>query len=428
MIEHGPGPMSGELFSRALTRIPGGVNSPVRAFGAVGGSPYFVASAEGAYVVDADGRRYVDYVQSWGATILGHAEPSVVAAVEAAVRKGSSFGAPTEAEVLLAEAVCGRVDGCEMLRLVSSGTEAAMTVIRLARAATGRDRIVKFAGCYHGHSDALLAAGGSGVATLGLSGSAGVPASAVGDTVVAPYNVVPEVGADVACVIVEPVAANMGLVPPEAGFLQGLRQVCDDAGALLVFDEVITGFRLDLAGASGLFGIRPDLWCFGKVIGGGLPLAALGGRRDLMSMLAPIGAVYQAGTLSGNPLATAAGLAVLARLRPESYAELRASVESFAAGLREVIGDAGLPVQVPVASTILSVFFSDEPVRDYDGAVKAAGNGLYAPFFRAMLARGVALAPSPYEVAFPGLAHNEGIIDRTIEAAAAAATEVAERL
>jgi glutamate-1-semialdehyde 2,1-aminomutase len=427
MSEYGPGPSSEQLFSRASARIPGGVNSPVRAFGSVGGSPYFVASGEGAYVVDVDGRRYVDYVQSWGATILGHADPSVVGAVEVAVRKGSSFGAPTEAEVLLAEAVCERVAGCEMLRLVSSGTEAAMTVVRLARAATGRDRIVKFAGCYHGHSDALLAAGGSGVATLGLSGSAGVPASAVGDTVVAPYNVVPAIGQDVACVIVEPVAANMGLVPPEPGFLQGLRTACDAAGALLVFDEVITGFRLDLACASGLFGIEPDLWCFGKVIGGGLPLAALGGRRDLMSMLAPVGAVYQAGTLSGNPLATAAGLAVLARLGPESYTALRASVESLAAGLREVIGDAGLPVQVPVASTLLSVFFSDTPVRDYEDAVKAAGNGLYAPFFRAMLARGVALAPSPYEVAFPGLAHSEGIIDRTIEAAAGAADEVAGR-
>ena len=414
MSEYGPGPISAELFSRAVTHIPGGVNSPVRAFKSVGGSPYFVARGEGAYVVDADGRRYIDYVQSWGATILGHAHPSVVAAVQAALRNGSSFGAPTEAEVMLAEAICGRVAGCQMLRLVSSGTEAAMTVIRLARAATGRDRIVKFAGCYHGHSDALLAAGGSGVATLGLSGSAGVPASAVGDTVVAPYNVVPDIGEEVACVIVEPVAANMGLVPPEPGFLQRLRRGCDDAGALLVFDEVITGFRLDGACASGLFGIRPDLWCFGKVIGGGLPLAALGG-------------VYQAGTLSGNPLATAAGLAVLAHLGPESYAALRAAVESLAAGLREVIADAGLPVQVPVAGTLLSVFFSDSPVRDYDDAVAAAGNSLYAPFFRAMLARGVALAPSPYEVAFPGLAHSEEIIERTIEAAAGAATEVAER-
>src|SRR5580658_5829752 len=260
------GPRSASLYGRALQRIPGGVNSPVRAFGAVGGEPYFVSSGEGAYLVDADGRRLVDWVQSWGATILGHAHPAVVEAVSRAAERGTTYGAPTEAEVLLAERICSAVAGCEMVRLVSSGTEAAMTAIRVARAATGRDRIVKFAGCYHGHSDALLAAGGSGVATLGLAGSAGVPAAAVADTLVAPYNVVPELDPAVACVIVEPVAANMGLVPPADGFLAGLRAACDAVGALLVFDEVITGFRLAAGGASGAFGITPDLWCFGKVI------------------------------------------------------------------------------------------------------------------------------------------------------------------
>jgi glutamate-1-semialdehyde 2,1-aminomutase len=418
-------PDNAALFERALRCIPGGVSSPVRAFGSVGGEPYFVASGEGAYVVDADGRRLVDWVQSWGATILGHAHPAVVEAVGRAAALGTTFGAPTEGEVLLAERVCGAVAGCDMVRFVSSGTEAAMTAVRLARGVTGRDRVVKFAGCYHGHSDALLAAGGSGVATLGLSGSVGVPASAVAGTLVVPYNVVPEIDQAVACVVVEPAAANMGLVPPEPGFLEGLRRACDDAGTLLVFDEVITGFRLGLGGATERYGVTPDLWCFGKVIGGGLPLAAVGGRRELMSQLAPLGPVYQAGTLSGNPLATAAGLAVLEQLTPEAYVGLEATAARLAEGLREAIAGAGLPVQVPVEGTLLSIFFSDSPVRDYDGAVAAAGSGLYAPFFRAMLARGVALAPSPYEVAFPGLAHGEAEISRTVEAAGEAAAEVA---
>jgi glutamate-1-semialdehyde 2,1-aminomutase len=300
-----------------------------------------------------------------------------------------------------------------------------MSVIRLARAATGRDRVVKFAGCYHGHSDALLAGGGSGVATLGLPDSAGVPASAVSATIVAPYNEVPEIDESVACVIVEPVAANMGLVAPVEGYLEGLRAACDHAGALLIFDEVITGFRVGRAGATGVLGVQPDLWCFGKVIGGGLPLAALGGRRDLMSQLAPIGPVYQAGTLSGNPVATAAGLAVLELLPEEAYAQLAESVGRLAEGLAQAIGQSGLPVKVPVFGTLVSVFFSDEPVRDYQGAARAARSGLYAPFFRAMLARGVALAPSPYEIAFVSLAHSREDIDRTVEAAADAALEVA---
>jgi glutamate-1-semialdehyde 2,1-aminomutase len=300
-----------------------------------------------------------------------------------------------------------------------------MTAIRIARGATGRDRIVKFAGCYHGHSDSLLAEGGSGVATLGLAGSAGVPASAVADTVVAPYNVVPSLDDTVACVIVEPVAANMGLVPPEEGFLAGLRAACDTAGALLIFDEVITGFRLGPGSVCDLYGVRPDLWTFGKVIGGGLPLAAVGGHRSLMEQLAPLGPVYQAGTLSGNPLATAAGLAVLERLVPERFDELARRVAVLAAGLREAFASAGLPVQIPVARTLFAVFFSDEPVLDYDGAKRAASNGIYPRFFHAMLDRGVALAPSAYEVGFCSLAHTDADIERTVQAAAEAAAEVA---
>ncbi|MGA9078266.1 MAG: glutamate-1-semialdehyde 2,1-aminomutase, partial [Acidimicrobiales bacterium] len=320
------GRRSRALFARAASVIPGGVNSPVRAFGSVGGEPYFVAAADGAYVTDVDGNRYVDYVQSWGASILGHAHPAVVDAVASAAARGTSFGAPTESEVLLAERITKAVPGCEMVRLVSSGTEAAMTAVRIARGVTGRDRVVKFAGCYHGHSDALLATAGSGVATLGLAGSAGVPAAAVAATLVAPYNEVPGLDEQVACVIVEPIAANMGLVPPAPGFLAGLRRACDAVGALLIFDEVITGFRVGLDGAAGRFGVRPDLYCFGKVIGGGLPLAAVGGAAATMEVLAPLGPVYQAGTLSGNPLATAAGLAVLELLSPQVFAELAATV------------------------------------------------------------------------------------------------------
>ncbi len=419
------GPISDGLFAEACRVIPGGVDSPVRAFGAVGGSPYFVARAEGAYVEDVDGRILLDYVQSWGASILGHAHPGVLEAIVAAAARGTSYGAPTEGEVRLAEVITQAVRGCEQVRLVSSGTEAAMTVIRLARGATGRDRVVKFAGCYHGHSDALLAGGGSGVATLGLPDSAGVPAAAVSGTVVAPYNEVPELDESVACVIVEPAAANMGLVAPEPGFLEGLRAACDRAGSLLVFDEVITGFRLGRGGATKAVGVQPDLWCFGKVIGGGLPLAALGGSRTLMSELAPLGPVYQAGTLSGNPLATAAGLAVLDRLPEEAFEQLASRVRRLATGLAGAIGGAGLPVQVPVFGTLCSVFFSGERVRDYECAQRAASSGLYGPFFRAMLARGVALAPSPYEVAFVSLAHSDADIDRTVEVAGEAAREVA---
>jgi len=407
-------------YRRACEVTPGGVSSPVRSFSSVGGTPYFVARAEGAWVWDVEGRRYLDYVQSWGASILGHAHPAVVEAVAAAAAFGTSYGAPTEAEVLLAEAVRERVPSCELVRLVSSGTEATMSTIRVARGFTGRDRIVKFAGCYHGHSDALLAGGGSGVATLGLPGSAGVPADAVAHTLVAPYNQVPEIDARVACVIVEPVAANMGLVAPAPGFLAGLRAACDEAGALLVFDEVITGFRLGPGGAQAMYGVVPDLSTFGKVLGGGLPLAAFGGRREVMDVLAPGGPVYQAGTLSGNPLATAAGLAVLGLLDGPAYTMLAGRATELAALLAQVFEEAGVAAQVPVVGPLMGLFFADAPVGDYDAARASAANGLYARFFRAMLDRGVALPPSPYEAIFPSLAHTKDDVERTADLARAA--------
>jgi glutamate-1-semialdehyde 2,1-aminomutase len=427
MAEPPPSAPSGNAmwWERACRASPGGVNSPVRAFKSVGGRPYFVARGEGAYVWDTEGRRYLDFVQSYGASLLGHAHPRVVEAVQKAAALGTTFGAPTPGEVLLAEEICARVPGCQQVRLVSSGTEAAMSAVRLARGATGRHRVILFSGCYHGHSDGLLVVGGSGMATLGLAASAGVTKGSVAETMVVPYNTVPEVGTDVAAVVVEPVAANMGVVPPAPGFLEGLREACTRAGAVLVFDEVITGFRVARGGASALFGITPDLWCFGKVVGGGLPLAAFGGRQDLMAELAPHGPVYQAGTLSGNPVATAAGLAVLSLLDDASYARLSAYAGRLAAGLAAVAGDAGLDLQVPVAGPLLGLFFGTAPVRDFEGAQASAITGRYPPVMQGLLERGVAIAPGPYEALFPSLAHGDAELELTVAAFSEVAKTVA---
>lgn len=420
-------------FDRARAVIPGGVSSPVRAFSAVGGEPFFVTRGEGAFLVDRDGRRRRDYVQSWGASILGHAHPSVVEAVRDAASAGTSFGTPTEGEVELAEAVRDRVPSVERVRFVSSGTEAALTSVRLARGFTGRDLVVKFAGCYHGHVDALLAQAGSGVATLGLPGSVGVPRGAVEDTLVLPFNDAGAVddafarhGDSIAAVIVEGVPANMGVVPPAEGFLRHLRERCDAHGALLVLDEVITGFRLGPGGAQAREGVRPDLSMFGKVLGGGLPLAAVGGAAEVMDRLAPDGPVYHAGTLSGNPLATAAGLAALAELDDGAYRTLERRVARLADGLHEAISGAGLEVQVPRVGTLTGVFFAGDPVTDHERA-RAADSDRYAAFFRAMLERGEYLAPSAYEAIFVSLAHTDDDVDRTVEAAREAASEIASR-
>ena len=420
------------LFARAQEVTPGGVNSPVRAFRAVGGTPYFVARADGPYVWDVEGRRLVDMVQSYGAIIAGHAHPLIVEAVQEAAVGGTSYGAPTEREVVLAEEIRARVPACERVRLVSSGTEATMSALRLARGATGRDRVVKFAGNYHGHSDGLLAEAGSAVALIeadpdeptAVPGSAGVPAAAVADTVVAPYNQVPELDETVAAVIVEPVAANMGLVPPVEGFLAGLRGECDRVGALLIFDEVITGFRLGRGGAQERYEVTPDLSSFGKVIGGGLNVGAFGGRADVMDLLAPLGAVYQAGTLSGNPVATAAGLAALSLLDSEAYSRLSATAGRLASGLEDALTSAGLCARVPVVGPLVGLFMGEDLPVDYDGA-RCTDTATYAALFHALLDRGVALAPGPYEILFPGLAHDDVIIDRVIEAAGDAGAEVA---
>lgn len=416
------------LFERAQRVIPGGVNSPVRAFGSVGGTPYFVDRSDGPYVWDADGRRYIDYVQSYGPGILGHAHPTVLEAISVAASRGTSFGAPTEAEVVMAEMVVGCIAGLESVRFVSSGTEATMSAVRLARGATGRPGIVKFAGCYHGHGDALLAAGGSGVANQGLTGCDGVTAGAVADTIVAPYNVVPELDGTVAAVIVEPVAANMGLVAPVPGFLEGLRAACDAVGSLLVFDEVITGFRLARGGAAERFGVTPDLWCFGKVIGGGLPVGAFGGRWDVMEHLAPLGGVYQGGTLSGNPLAMAAGRATLELLDDGAFDRLTATAARLADGLAVAFNGAGLQTVLPRVGSLLGCFFGDVAPADFDEAKVLADNGIYPKVFHALLERGVALAPGAYEVLFPSLAHSDEVIDETISIAVEAAEAVVAEL
>ena len=414
------------LFERSKLVMPGGVNSPVRSFRSVGGTPYFVESGEGPYVTDVEGKRYIDFVQSYGPGILGHAHPKVVEAITAAATAGTSYGAPTLREAELAEEICERVPGMEMLRLTSSGTEAAMSAIRLARGATGRNTIIKFAGCYHGHTDSLLAAGGSGVAQQGLSGCDGVPDGAVADTVVAPFNVVPEIDESVAVVAVEPVAANMGLVPPTEGFLQGLREACDAAGAMLLFDEVITGFRLARGGATEWFGIQPDVWAFGKVIGGGLPVGCYGASREIMNYISPLGGVYQGGTLSGNPLATAAGLATLELLDADAYVELEAISTRLATGMRQAFADAGLPAVVPQMGPLVGLFFGDTEPTNFDEVKVVAENGVYPKFFHECLQRGLALAPGAYEILFPGLAHSDDVIDDAISIMAEAAVVVAQ--
>ncbi len=414
------------VFERSLAAIPGGVNSSIRAFSSVGGRPYVVARAEGARVWDVEGNEYIDLVQSYGAIILGHAHPAVVAAVGEAATAGTSYGAPTTREMKLAEAVRERVPSCERVRFMNSGTEATSTAVRLARGHTGRDRVIIFHGNFHGATDALLAAGGSGVATLGLPGTAGVPAGSVAETLVVPYNRVPELDESVAAVIVEPVAANMGLVAPTPGFLEGLRAECDRVGALLIFDEVITGFRLGAGGAQGRFGVTPDLTTFGKVIGGGLPIGAVGGRAEVMESLSPLGPVFHAGTLAGNPIATAAGLAALDLLDGPVYALLEARVERLSAALTEVCRSAGLAVSFPTVGTLMGMYLGDgdTPV-DFAGA-KTTDESAYARFFHAMLAEGVAMAPGAYEAIFVGLAHDDSVLDRIIEAAAKAAQVAAD--
>lgn len=416
---------SRSLFERAKQLLPGGVDSPVRAFRAVGGEPLFIARGKGAYLFDVDGNRFIDYVLSWGPLILGHAHPRVIEALRQTAARGTSFGAPSELELELAERVMAAMPGIEMIRFVNSGTEATMTALRLARAYTGREKIVKFEGCYHGHADMLLVKAGSGVATLGLPDSPGVPAGATRDTLVARYNdydLVHELfssqGGEIAAVIVEPVAGNMGVIPPEVGFLEGLRELTARHGSLLIFDEVMTGFRVHRGGAQALYGIDPDLTTLGKVIGGGLPVGAYGGKREIMQRVAPSGPMYQAGTLSGNPLAMSAGIETLRVIEDtDRWDRMVALASALGAGMNRLAHDAGVPLQTHQVGTMFSAFFTESRVIDWESA-KSSDTDRYARYFRGMLARGVYLAPSQFEAGFFSTEHGEAQLEETLAAAA----------
>jgi glutamate-1-semialdehyde 2,1-aminomutase len=410
------------LFIKAQKLIPGGVNSPVRAFRSVGGTPRFIREAAGAKVIDAEGQEYIDYVASWGPMILGHSHPKVVAAIREAAGRGTSYGAPTEREIEMAEKIVAAFPSIEMVRMVSSGTEATMTAIRLARGYTGREMIIKFTGCYHGHADSLLVKAGSGVATLGIPGSPGIPRRLAELTLSLPYNDVGAVrdavrrfGGELACIIVEPVAGNMGVVPPRPGFLEALREITRERGILLIFDEVITGFRVVYGGWQNLASITPDLTCLGKIIGGGLPVGALGGRREIMEHLAPTGPVYQAGTLSGNPLAMAAGIATLEILKGKSYTDLEKMTESLCNGYKDLFARKGIPVRINRVGSMFTLFFTEKEVTDFASA-SLSNTERFGRFFQGMLKEGIYLAPAQFEAGFVSFAHTDEDISRTLDA------------
>lgn len=415
---------SEQLFERAVKRIPGGVNSPVRAYGAIGEAPRFIEKADGCYIYDVDGNRYIDYIDSWGPMILGHNFPAIKESVVKACENGLSFGCATEIEVEMAEFICENIPHIEMIRMVNSGTEAVMSAVRAARGFTGKNKIIKFAGCYHGHSDAMLVSAGSGVMTSGVPDSAGVPKGCTEDTMTAVYNdlssveeLLQQAEGETAAVIVEPVGANMGVVPPKEGFLKGLRSLCDKYGALLIFDEVITGFRLAFGGAAEYFGVRPDLVTYGKIIGAGMPVGAYGGRKEIMEMVSPVGAVYQAGTLSGNPIAMAAGLTQLKYLHahPEIYKGLEEKGDKLYGGMKKLLKEEGLSYQLNHISSLASLFFTEEEVVDYQSA-KTSDTKAFAEYFKGMLGMGIHMAPSQFEAMFLSDAHTDEAIEKTLDA------------
>lgn len=415
---------SEQLFERAVKRIPGGVNSPVRAYGAIGEAPRFIEKADGCYIYDVDGNRYIDYIDSWGPMILGHNFPAVKESVVKACENGLSFGCATEIEVEMAEFICENIPHIEMIRMVNSGTEAVMSAVRAARGFTGKNKIIKFAGCYHGHSDAMLVSAGSGVMTSGVPDSAGVPEGCTEDTMTAVYNdlssvetLLSQAEGQTAAVIVEPVGANMGVVLPKEGFLKGLRELCDKYGALLIFDEVITGFRLAFGGAAEYFGVKPDLVTYGKIIGAGMPVGAYGGRKEIMEMISPAGAVYQAGTLSGNPIAMSAGLTQLKYLyaHPEVYKGLEEKGEKLYGGMKKILEEAGLSYQINHISSLASLFFTEEEVVDYQSA-KTSDTKAFAEYFKGMLGMGIHMAPSQFEAMFLSDAHTDEAIEKTLDA------------